>query len=328
MHGIGAAGERIRVIEYRSFHNADPPALVDLWHESGLGRGAADDFSYDAFELVNFSQPYFDADGLIVAHEGERIVGFSHAGFGVNADKSGLDYTNGVVCMVLVDRDYRRHGVGRELVSRAENYLRSKGATSIFAGPSESRDPFYFGVYGGSQPSGFLDSDPGAAPFFQSLGYAPVEHHGVYQRDIVDARDPVSFRLVTVRRKFELSITDRPRRMTWWWATRYGRLDPVRFMLVPKGGGEPHAAITALPLDLYLNKWQERAWGLCELFVAEEARRQGYGQALLLEVCRRLRDELVTRVEAHAPEDNAPIIGLLQTCGFQRIDTGTVYRKS
>ena len=45
------------------------------------------------------------------------------------------------------------------------------------------------------------------------------------------------------------------------------------------------------------------------------------------DVCKRLRDELVTRVEAHAPETNPAIIRLLETCGFQRIDTGIVYRR-
>ena len=73
------------MIEYRRFHNSDPPRLVSLWHACRLGPGAAEGFSFDAFETVNFSQPYFDPDGLIVAFDGAEAVGFVHAGFGSNA---------------------------------------------------------------------------------------------------------------------------------------------------------------------------------------------------------------------------------------------------
>ena len=69
------------MIEYRPFRNSDPPQLVRLWHESGLGRGAARGFSYDALDRLLLGQHYFDRAGLIVACDGTQIVGFVHAGF-------------------------------------------------------------------------------------------------------------------------------------------------------------------------------------------------------------------------------------------------------
>jgi ribosomal protein S18 acetylase RimI-like enzyme len=56
--------------------------------------------------------------------------------------------------------------------------------------------------------------------------------------------------------------------------------------------------------------------------------RKGYAQALLVETCRRLKDELVTLAEAHAVESNLPVIKLLESCGFTRVDTGVVYVKT
>ncbi|MCA9020394.1 MAG: hypothetical protein KDA74_09650 [Planctomycetaceae bacterium] len=77
--------------EFRAFHNTDPPQLLKLWHAAGLGRGAAECLSIDAFEVLIFSQPYFDPNGLIVAVEEGEVVGFVLAGFGPNKAGSALD---------------------------------------------------------------------------------------------------------------------------------------------------------------------------------------------------------------------------------------------
>jgi len=316
------------VIEYRSFHNSDPPQLVALWHQAELGRGAAAGFTTDAFETLIFAQPYFDRDGLIVACDGSKIIGYAHAGFGANSDESALAYKSGVVCALIVHPQYRRRGVGRELMARAERYMNDRGVQTILAGPAEPNDPFYVGLYGGSQPCGFLDSDPDAAPFLAALGYERTTQWRVYQRDMNAQRDPMSFRLATHRRRTQLAIADRPNRETWWWLTRFGRVESLLFVLLPKEGGSPIGAVSVVGLDLYLQKWGERAVGLLDLEVNDEQRSEGYGQAILVEVCRRLKNELVTRIEAHALETDAASIGVLESSGFEQVDTGAVYRRT
>jgi len=315
------------VIEYRTFRNSDPARIVALWNGCPLGRGAATGVAVDAFETLNFAQPYFDRKGLVLACEGADIVGFVHAGFGANADESALSYDSGVICAVLVHPSFRRRGLARELVTRAEAYLRERGAQSIYAGPSEPRDPFFFGLYGGSCPSGFLESDPDAAPFFSALGYEPVERHAIYHCDLTTQRTPMSFRFITVKRKIELTITPEPQNVSWWWATRYGRLDSVEFSLHSKENPAELAEMTVVGLDLYMTTWQQRAVGLTRLRTQETELRKGYAQALLMETCRRLKDELVTMAEAHALEANTPVLKLLESCGFTRVDTGVVYRR-
>ena len=133
------------LIEYRPFHNSDPPKLVALWHSCQLGRGAAEGISCDVFEMVNFSQRIFDRNGLIVACDGPDAVGFIHAGFGPDFDseEKQLAPNPGVICAVMVHPDYRGRGIGRELVKRAEAYLKEAGSQEIFAGPAEPLDPFY-----------------------------------------------------------------------------------------------------------------------------------------------------------------------------------------
>ncbi|QDT36455.1 putative acetyltransferase [Stratiformator vulcanicus] len=316
-------------ITYRSFRNSDPPALVALWHDCELGRGAASGFSYDALEFLNFSQRYFDPNGFIVAVEegSDDIVGFVHAGFGPNEDFSALTKERGAICAIMVRPQFRGLGVGRELLSRAEAYLRDNGATELIAGPAPPFDPFYIGLYGGSRPTGFLESDPDAEPFLTKLGYEPAERYFVLQRDIVNTRDPLNFRLVNVRRKMKLSIAAGSPRSDWWWMTRYGRLETLRFLLEPKSGGESVASVTVIGLDLYLQKWHQRVVGLIDLNVNEDSRRKGYAQTLLTELCKRLRDEMVTLVEAHVSESNTAALKVFEYSGFEKIDTGVVYRK-
>jgi ribosomal protein S18 acetylase RimI-like enzyme len=315
------------VIEYRTFRNSDPARIVALWNGCPLGRGAATGIGVDAFETLNFAQPYFDREGLILACEGCEIVGFVHAGFGANADESALSYDSGVICAVLVHPSYRRRGIARELVARAEAYLRGRGSKDLYAGPSEPRDPFFFGIYGGSCPSGFLESDVDAAPFMAAMGYEPVERYTVLQCDLTKLRSPMSFRFVNVRRKIELAVTPEPPNATWWWGTRYGRLDSVEFALRPKENPADLAEMTVVGLDLYMTSWQQRAVGLTHLRTNETELRKGYAQALVIEASRRLKDELVTLAEATALESNAAVLKLLESCGFIRVDTGVVYRR-
>ncbi len=93
-------------IEYRPFRNCDPPHLVRLWEQAGLGRGAALNLTNDqSFDFVNFAQHYFDPHGLILAVADDVPIGFVHAGFGCVDDESALSMDRGVICAVAVDPD-------------------------------------------------------------------------------------------------------------------------------------------------------------------------------------------------------------------------------
>jgi ribosomal protein S18 acetylase RimI-like enzyme len=316
------------VVDYRTFRNTDPPQIVALWNGCRLGRGAAQGVSVDAFEQTVFSRPYFDRAGFLVATDGDRVVGFAHAGFGANEQESGLDRETGLICAVVVHPEFQRQGLGTALVRRAEEYLAASGAKSMIAGPAAPDTPFYVSLYGGLQPAGWLDSDPAAVPFFATLDYEPASRQIVLQRDLESGSDPVNFQLMSLRRKSQLAVNQGPLRANWWWQTRFGALDTLRFVLVPKDGRTPLASVTVVNLELFLPKWQRQAVGLIDLKVEPEERKQGYGQLLLLEVGRRLRGERFTLMEAQAAEDDAVTLAILEAAGFQPVDAGTELRKS
>ena len=316
------------MIEYRTFRNYDPPGIWMLWREGQMGRGAALPRSIDAFEDLNFGQPYFDPAGLIVALEGHWIVGIAHAGFGATEDRTQLDRTKGVICSVLVHPQRRRRGIGTELVRRAEAYLRGHSVSQLLAGPARGLDPFYFGLYGGCRPSGFLLTDPLCQPFLEKLGFVEYEKHGVYQRDLTIPRDPTSRRGVEIRRLTELVTLDSPELPNWWWFTHLGRTDSVQYCLKLKRTGESIAIVNVVPLDHYEDAWQDRSVGVIDMRVATAYRGQGYGQTLLIEVMRSLRQEHIRRAELHAPDGSPIAIRAAVAAGFTRIDTGIVYQKT
>ena len=314
------------MIEYRSYRNDDPPKLLRLWNQVGMGRGAASGVPIEVFDQLVFAQPYFEHDGLQLACDGDEVVGMAHAGFGCQADQGGLCHDTGVICQVLVLADYRRRGIGRELLRLAESYLRRHGARRITAGIVPSADPFYCGLYGGAQAAGFLESDPAAGAFFEAAGYESAETYGIYQMPLLD-RKPFDQRLLEIRRRTRIDVRTRHDSASWWWNTRVGRLDFVRFELCYRDRDEPVASLTLVGLDQFAIAWKTRAVGLVDVTVVESERRQGLGQALVLETCRQLKQESLSLVETHAADDNPAGRALLESCGFERVDTGVAYRQ-
>ena len=314
--------------EFRTFRNDDPPQILRLWHESGLDRGAAANFNTDAFEELIYCQSYFDPKGLILAcDEKKKVIGFIHAGFGPNEDSSKLSYDVGIVCALIVHPAYRNQGIGKELLHRGIEYLKQSGTKTVLAGPAKPYDPFYHGLYGGARPSGFLESDRLSALFFESQGFEVFSKIRIYQRDLENSQDPISARLQSIRRKMVMQVTEEPDEPNWWWMTRMGRFRTCRFHLVPKNQDESVGHLTVYEMVFYPSKWQHRAIGLLNLFVKEEERRKGYGQTLLVDVCRHLRQEMITLAEIHAHEENVAACKTIESAGFQHVDTGIVYRR-
>lgn len=316
------------MIEYRPFHNTDPPRIMQLWNSCSLGPGAALDFSNDALDMLVLAEPYFDKRGLIVACDGKDVVGFVHAGFGANAEGTGITTSPGLICAVMVAPLYRRQGIGRELVSRAETYLRDAGAKEFIAGESDRRNPFYLGLYGGAECAGFLQSDPHAAPFFDALGYTVCERHVLLRREVARKTETFDPRLVIIRRAVKMSVIDHPPRADWWWMTRHGRFESLTFALVSNAGGAPLATLTCWGMELHAATRSQRLVGMTDLYVSEKNRRKGYGKALILDVIRRLKEDLVTHVEVVVPESDPSTLQLFTKMGFEPFDVGAVYRRA
>ena len=204
------------MIHYRTFRNSDPPGLVRVWNDALGGRGTIPLRSPTPFDYFILSKGFFDPAGLQVALDGSSIVGWSLTGFGPNPAHTGLDLSTGVLCVLGVLPSHRRQGIGRELLSHSEGYLRQRGAAQLFAGPMVPLNPFTFGIYGGSQSPGFLESSETLGPFLLHQGYEMEQTVLVMQRHLDRPFNVIDGRFPALRKRFEVKSLSRTAAGRWY----------------------------------------------------------------------------------------------------------------
>jgi ribosomal protein S18 acetylase RimI-like enzyme len=314
------------VFQYRNYRNGDPPGLVDLWNTCFTGRGAAFLRGSTLLDYFTLSKPYFDPAGLILAIANGRTVGFAHSGFGPDASGTALDTSTGVVCAIGVLPAHRRQGVGTELLRRCEEFLRSRGARRILAGPVPPLNPFTFALYGGADSCGFLASDPLARTFLEKRSYRPGPARLVLQRPLDSAPGVADGRFAAFRQRYE--IVGGPRHgLTWYQEAVAGPVELHEYKLTDRTTTRAVSRAGLWEMETFGQRWNEHAVGLIELETVPDLRRQGLAKFLLSQLLRHLHEQFFTLVEAHAPADDAAVGGLLKLLGFARVDEGFIYTR-
>lgn len=283
--------------------------------------------SPNLLEQYVFAKPYFDRHGLIVAEDRDRIVGFAHAGFG--ADDSGMFLSKemGAICLVLVAPHERREEIARELVAQAEDYLRRQGTKLIYGGGIHPVDPFYLGLYGGSELPGVLASDELSLELFRGLGYQEIDRCVILERDLVGFRPRVDRRQMQIRRLYGIEATFDPAPVNWWEACTFGLTDRTRFDLRPRDGGSLCCTVTFWDMEPLASSWGVHAVGLTQLKTVHDRRRQGLATFLIGEALRQLTAHGVQRCQVLTMQHNSPALALYQKLGFVEVDQGIVFRK-
>lgn len=315
------------MIHYRTFRNTDPPGLIEVWNSAFAGRGAVRLNSSSWTEFFLFSKPYFDPESLLIAQADGQLVGFAWAGFGPNDTESALDNSNGVICLLGVAPSHRRQGIGSELLRRAETYLLSRGGKQLFAGPRYPLNPYTFGLYGGSNSPGFLETDPLARPFFEHRGYTIDNNCLVYRCLLNRALNIADGRFAAHRLRYEIN-TSPFQRTTWWQECVLGPIELYEYRLQDKLTGRSTARALMWEMETYVPTWNEHAIGITDFVVSPETRRQGLGKFLMAQILRFLQDQFFGVVEIQVRADNTAAINLLQGFGYEQVDAGHVYRKS
>ena len=315
-----------RVIHYRTFRNADPPGLVEVWNEAFTGRGAVRMPNSSWLEYFLFAKPYFDPESLIVALADQHIVGFVWSGFGPNETENALDPSSGIVCLLGVAPSHRGQGIGSELLRRAESYLGARGSQDLFAGPMYPLNPYTFGLYGGSYSPGFLNSDLLARPFFEHKGYA-IESSGlVFQRSLQSAVNVADGRFAAHRLRYEVHASPF-QGTTWWQECILGPVELHEYRLQDKLTGRTAARALMWEMETYTQRWNEHAIGITDIVVPAEMRRQGLAKFLIAQMLRYLQDQFFSIVEMQVHADNSAGINLLRGLGFEQVDAGHIYHR-
>jgi ribosomal protein S18 acetylase RimI-like enzyme len=318
------------VTHLRPYRNFDTPALADLWNRvfSGAGPAVARPLSAHEFDARVVGGPLFEAAGLIVAERDGRLVGFAHAGFGP-ADPTGpplrLSHALGAVAMLAVAPEAADPALEDALLAEAERYLRRRGAGVVYAGGQPPLNPFYWGVYGGSEGSGVLDSHPAFRRAVARAGFEPVATTVLLEADLSapERRDP---RGVLIRRQTRLDVDEDPLPSTWWEALAVGEFRLTTYRLVSRPDELEVARATTWDMSWFGRADGRPRVGLSVLEVHPEHRRKGYGRFLVQEVLRSARAQSAGAVAVQTGATNAPALALYAAAGFEPVETAVLYR--
>ncbi len=279
------------------------------------------------FDLVVLAKPYFDREGLILALDDERPVGFVHAGFGPNSDESGLSTEMGATVLLLVVSHPEEQAIAAELLARSEEYLRRRGTRVLYGGGIRPLNPFYVGLYGGSELPGILDSEPQTQALFREHGYREIDRTIVLHRELAGFRPPVDRQQMQIRRNTDVEVLDDPRPRNWWEACVMSPFDRTVFRLRPRGGAAAVASATFWNMEPFAAARGVRTSGLIDVEVEPAERKKGLATYLVAESLRQLNEQGFAQVEVQTMQGNTAALRMYRKLGFQQVDSGVVFRK-
>ena len=304
--------------QIRPFTNLDPPAVAEVWRRCAQQPGLTLPVSVDLFERLVFSKLYFPASRLFLAFEGAKPLGFAHAAFGPNQDRTWISPRTGVVCMLLVCPDCPgQDTVACKLLDHCDRFLAESGAITIQGGAAPPLSPFYAGLYGGSMPPGILATDELGQQAFASAGYRVAGRTTICRRSLEGFRPPIDRQMMRIRRSMQLTTLADPPSRDWWEAMEIGEFDLTRFELSERRSPRPTASLTVRDMGPPSPDLPGPAAGILDLFVDEAHRRQGVATYLLGEAFKQLVQQGIGSVEAHIPADDPASNALCRKLGLQ-----------
>jgi ribosomal protein S18 acetylase RimI-like enzyme len=317
------------VIRFRAFRNGDPPALADLWNRGVPERAVVRPLSAREFDERVFCKLHFESEGVILAEDEGRLLGYVHAGFGpvsANGPSHRLDRELGTVAMLVVDPEIDDPSLEQGLFTEAEKYLMSRGAKVLYAGGQTELSSFYWGVYGGSESAGVLESHRAFDRASKNRGYEPVAQTLLLEADLSapEFRDP---RSALIRRQTRLEIIEDAIPANWWEALALGYCQITRFRVLAKVDDRELARASTWDMSAFGRLDGKARTGVIDVEVAEGERRNGYGRYLVGEILRHCRSQWGEVVAIQARSTNLPALALYEGLGFDVVDRATLYRK-
>jgi ribosomal protein S18 acetylase RimI-like enzyme len=196
----------------------------------------------------------------------------------------------------------------------------------VYAGGQSPLNPFYWGIYGGSEWAGILTTHATFLRGVTQAGFLPVSTTVLLEADLTtpEPRDP---RSVLIRRQARVEVTEDALPRDWWEGLAIGEFRPTRFRLLSKADESELAHATTWDMNWFGRGDGHSRIGLIDLEVAPGLRRKGYGRFLIAEIFRQARDELVTRIEVQTRATNVPALALYESLQFEPVETAILYRE-
>lgn len=314
---------------FRPFRNDDPPELVNLWNRALPDRCVVRPLSVHEFDALVMGKLYFDREGLIVVEHDGRLVGFAHAGFGPiepRGPSHRLDPHLGTIAMLILEDGLDDPELELGLFTAAERYLRDRGAEVFYAGGQYPLNPFYWGIYGGSEYSGVLRCHEAFHRAAVRCGYEPTAKAIVLEADL-SRREPKDPKLLFLSRQVRLDVFEDTLPDGWWQSLAIGLFRPTRFVLRRRTDdlAIARASVWEIACGFGIGDGRPRT-GLIDLEVDPAFRRQGFGRLMVTEVLRHAAEQLSELVVVHTDESNVAARQLYEGLGFEPVEATTTFR--
>lgn len=314
------------MIQIRPFLNSDPPGIIAVWNAQHEAKHLARQMKVSTLEHFVLAKPYFDREGMLLAVDDGRTVGFVHAGFGPNPAHSEIDQAMGIICTVQVKPEFESPELHSQLLQAAESYLKSRGAQRILGGPVSPYACFYHGLSAMGESAGVLDEDRALQAAYRAAGYTEFTRNMVLHRDLTAFRPPFDRKQRTLQRNYEVTVDLETDLSDWWELCRYGPLPRCGFLAVDRTSRATVGRVI----------WWDQAFtgaalqstvSFTRLEVPEEIRRLGLGTLLMNEAMKQLKSSGAFYASAQVDETNQIAIAFFQSLGFKEITRGTTFIK-
>jgi GNAT superfamily N-acetyltransferase len=229
--------------------------------------------------------------------------------------------------LLLVSPHSDRANIAAELMAASESYLRGKGAQRLYAGSQFPLNPFYLGMYGGSDTAGVLASNIGWCQLLNVSGYRPKVQRVLAGRPLAGFRPPIDRQQMQLRRKFKVLGPHDVLPDNWWDAGVWSMHEWTRFDLALAGGGEPIVSATFWDVEPLARSWGVQTVGLARLDDTPEARAEGLTTFLLAEVLRQFQASGYAHFEAQAAAEDESLRAVFQQLGLAEYDQGSLWAK-
>jgi len=329
------------LISYRTYRNADPPAIFRIWKSQRDVPGLMTPVSLQTIDRLILSKPYFDPAGFWLALDDGWPIAFGHAALAQTASAEPGGSVSMLQCVAqppqkpanpdhaAPDRAVQEHVdcdiVVAELIARCESYLRDRGCRVVSAGPQAPVDPYYYGLYSGTTP-GIPISDRQRISCFERRGFQETARYQTRQCELSAFRAPVDRRQMQLKRELPVTIEyDWPASDSLDACTR-GALDRVRFRTAARTG-EPEAQLILFDLNALSGLFSPRVYAVENLHATPEQWSSGLVIYLIAEAVRQLQTYGVSSVVAHCKSDAQSEQQLWDRLMFLPVDESLVLQK-
>ncbi|MCC7146574.1 MAG: GNAT family N-acetyltransferase [Phycisphaeraceae bacterium] len=132
------------------YESRDLEAMAELYNRQALEEPHVAPMSGLMFEELVIAKSYFDPQGLLVAREGQEVLGWIHASVAPTTEIwQDARATFARICMLVYP--VGKLELGLRLVERARDWLASQGHQTLMAFHSRQGYPFYRGLWMGGE---------------------------------------------------------------------------------------------------------------------------------------------------------------------------------